>query len=69
MRLRPVSLRWLSGEQAPREFLYVDDLADACLFLMNHYSGNETVNLGTGKELSIAGLAGLWAGQWVIRAK
>lgn len=36
-----------------REFLYVDDLADACVFLMNHYSGDETVNLGTGKELSI----------------
>ena len=48
------------GTGAPlREFLYVDDLADACLFLMNHYSGNETVNLGTGKELSIAGLAEL----------
>lgn len=36
-----------------REFLYVDDLADACVFLMNNYSGNETVNVGTGKELSI----------------
>ena len=33
-----------------REFLYVDDLADACVYLMNTYSGNETVNLGTGKE-------------------
>jgi GDP-L-fucose synthase len=40
-----------------REFLYVDDLADACLFLMDHYSGNETVNVGTGKELSIKDLA------------
>jgi GDP-L-fucose synthase len=40
-----------------REFLYVDDLADACLFLMEHYSGNETVNVGTGKELSIKDLA------------
>ena len=36
-----------------REFLYVDDLADACVFLMNHYSGDETVNVGTGKELAI----------------
>lgn len=36
-----------------REFLYVDDLADACLYLMNHYSGNETVNIGTGQELTI----------------
>lgn len=40
-----------------REFLYVDDLADACVYLMNTYSGNETVNLGTGKELTIAELA------------
>lgn len=42
-----------------REFLYVDDLADACIYLMNTYSGNETVNLGTGKELSIKELAKL----------
>ena len=40
-----------------REFLYVDDLADACVYLMNTYSGNETVNLGTGKELTISELA------------
>ena len=39
-----------------REFLYVDDLADACVFLMNTYSGNETVNLGSGQELSIRDL-------------
>jgi len=44
-----------------REFLYVDDLADACVFLMNNYSGNETVNLGTGKELSIKQLTELVA--------
>lgn len=44
-----------------REFLYVDDLADACIFLMNHYSGNETVNVGTGKELSIRELTELVA--------
>ena len=42
-----------------REFLYVDDLADACVYLMNTYSGNEIVNLGTGKELSIKELAEL----------
>ena len=42
------------GDGSPlREFLYVDDLADLCVFLMNHYSGNETVNAGTGKELTI----------------
>ena len=43
---------WGTGRPM-REFLYVDDLANACVFLMNTYSGNETVNLGTGKELSI----------------
>lgn len=42
------------GDGSPlREFLYVDDVANLCVFLMNHYSGNETVNAGTGKELSI----------------
>ena len=42
------------GDGSPlREFLYVDDLANLCVFLMNNYSGNETVNAGTGKELTI----------------
>ena len=42
------------GDGSPlREFLYVDDLANLCVFLMNHYSGNETVNAGTGRELTI----------------
>lgn len=41
-----------------REFLYVDDLADACVYLMNTYSGDETVNLGTGKELDHPGIDG-----------
>lgn len=50
------------GTGAPlREFLYVEDLADACLYLMNTYSGAETVNLGTGKELSIRELTELVA--------
>jgi GDP-L-fucose synthase len=50
------------GTGAPlREFLYVDDLADACVYLMNTYSGNETVNLGTGKELTIKELTELVA--------
>jgi GDP-L-fucose synthase len=40
-----------------REFLYVDDLADACVYLMNTYSDSETVNLGTGKDISIRELA------------
>lgn len=55
---KPEVVIWGTGTPL-REFLYVDDLADACLFLMNHYSGDETVNLGTGKELSIAQLAEL----------
>lgn len=50
------------GDGSPlREFLYVDDLADLCVFLMNNYSGNETVNAGTGKELSIKELTELVA--------
>ena len=45
------------GDGSPlREFLYVDDLAELCVFLMNTYSGDETVNAGTGKEISIKAL-------------
>ncbi len=50
------------GDGTPlREFLYVDDLANLCVFLMNNYSGDEAVNAGTGKELSIRKLTGLVA--------
>ncbi|MCD8289387.1 MAG: GDP-L-fucose synthase [Prevotella sp.] len=50
------------GDGSPlREFLYVDDLADLCVFLMNNYSGCETVNAGTGKEITIKELAELVA--------
>lgn len=50
------------GDGSPlREFLYVDDLANLCVFLMNRYSGNETVNAGTGKEIRIKELAELIA--------
>lgn len=50
------------GDGSPlREFLYVDDLAELCVFLMNTYSGNETVNAGTGKEISIKALTALVA--------
>lgn len=55
---RPEVIVWGTGKVL-REFLYVDDLADACVFLMNRYSGNETVNIGTGKECSIRELAEL----------
>ena len=50
------------GDGSPlREFLYVDDLANLCVFLMNNFSGNETVNAGTGKELTIKALTELVA--------
>lgn len=50
------------GDGSPlREFLYVDDLADLCVFLMENYSGNETVNAGTGKEVTIKQLTELVA--------
>ena len=50
------------GDGSPlREFLYVDDLANLCVFLMNNYSGNETVNAGSGKELTIKELTELVA--------
>ncbi len=47
---------WGTGA-ALREFLYVDDLADALIFLMQHYKGTEFVNVGTGEEVSIKELA------------
>ena len=50
------------GDGSPlREFLYVDDLANLCVFLMERYSGNETVNAGSGKEITIRGLTELVA--------
>ena len=54
------------GDGTPlREFLYVDDLADLCVFLMNRYSGNETVNAGTGKEITIRHLTEWWL-VWLV---
>lgn len=47
---------WGSGTPM-REFLFVDDLAEACLFLMESYNGVETVNIGTGEDVSIKELA------------
>lgn len=47
---------WGTGEPK-REFLYVDDLADAALFLMENYDGEEIINVGTGKDISIAELS------------
>ena len=51
---------WGDGS-ALREFLYVDDLASLCVFLMNNYSSSQTINAGTGKEISIKDLATLVA--------
>lgn len=47
---------WGTGSPL-REFLYVDDMADACVFLLENYSGEQHVNIGTGKEVSIKELA------------
>jgi GDP-L-fucose synthase len=58
-RRRSVSV-WGTG--APyREFLFVDDLADACVFVMQHYSAEEPVNIGTGEDMTIGDFARLVA--------
>ena len=49
---------WGSGEPR-REFLHVDDLADACLFLLRNYDDPEIINIGTGEDLTIRELAEL----------
>lgn len=48
---------WGSGKPM-REFLHVDDLANACLFLMKNYNSSEIINIGTGEDLSIKELVG-----------
>lgn len=57
----PEVVIWGSG-QPLREFLHVDDLADALLFLMRNYEGAEMLNVGSGAEVSIGDLAGIIAG-------
>jgi GDP-L-fucose synthase len=52
----PYTEIWGTGT-AMREFMYVDDLADACLFLMNNYNERSFINVGTGEEVSIKELA------------
>jgi len=49
---------WGTGEPR-REFLYVDDLADACLFLMDHYEEDDIINVGVGRDRSIREVAEL----------
>lgn len=53
---RPFVELWGTGTPL-REFLYVDDMADACIFLMETYVGNDFINIGSGKEISIRDLA------------
>ncbi|MEO8692787.1 MAG: GDP-L-fucose synthase [Acidimicrobiales bacterium] len=47
---------WGTGSPR-REFLHVDDLADACMFLMDHYTGDKHINVGTGEDVTILELA------------
>jgi GDP-L-fucose synthase len=47
---------WGTGNPT-REFLYSDDLADACIFLMERYTGNDIVNIGSGQEITVRDLA------------
>lgn len=54
-RMASVTL-WGSGKSL-REFLHVDDMADACIFLMKTYKGNDFINIGYGKDISIKDLA------------
>jgi len=51
---------WGTGKPR-REFLHVDDLAEACIFLMDHHDGGEPINIGTGIDIAIADLATLVA--------
>ena len=53
---QPQVMLWGTGSPR-REFLHVDDLADACLFLMNHYDESELINIGWGKDQTIQELA------------
>ena len=47
---------WGTGSPL-REFLHVDDMADACIFLLENYDGEQHVNIGTGEEVTIKKLA------------
>jgi len=58
IRQAPTVTVWGTGKPL-REFLHVDDCAAACLFLMQHYDGEEIVNIGVGEDLSISELAEL----------
>lgn len=57
---KPFVEAWGTGSPK-REFLFADDLADACIYLMKHYNERELVNIGTGEDLSIKDLTELIA--------
>lgn len=56
MKAQSSFIVWGTGKPK-REFLYVDDLAEACVFLMNEYRLDETINVGSGQEVTIQELA------------
>jgi GDP-L-fucose synthase len=62
-RMYEATLRWqesldIWGTGTPRrEFIFADDLADGCLFVMNHYDNSEPINMGTGVDYAIADVA------------
>ena len=56
----PSVVVWGTGTPR-REFLHVDDLADACVFLMRNYDGDQIVNIGVGSDVSVGELAGIIA--------
>jgi GDP-L-fucose synthase len=58
VRSAPTVAVWGTGTPK-REFLFVDDLADACFFLMQNYNESEIINIGYGKDITINSLAGL----------
>jgi GDP-L-fucose synthase len=57
---RRATIVWGTGTPR-REFLYVDELADARIHLMKNYSGDELINIGTGEDITIAAFARLVA--------
>jgi len=52
VRRQPIVEAWGTGSPR-REFMYSEDMADACIFLMKNYNGNEIVNIGTGEDITI----------------
>ena len=62
-KLKEVTV-WGSGKPF-REFMHVDDLADACIFLSKNYSSYEIINVGTGKEISIRDFAYKLKDSWI----